>query len=167
MKASLTRNKIRMRKRRGVSQVLGSLFMLAIVAGIGSVLLFQGMNSINSFNSSMAIFDIETKDSSRESLTITHVRFHDNDDVTIWVRNTGGIDVVVDSVTMIKIAAQTLILNEDFSSSTPPQVAVKEVTKITRGTSLSGSWNPVDKFRITVTTVRGSSFDIVAQPFNT
>lgn len=156
--------------RRGVSQVLGSLFMLAIVAGIGSVLLIQGMSSINSFNSSMAIFDIETKDSSRESLVIAHARFHSNTKVDIYVRNTGGIDVVVDRVTVVKIDDQKLILNENFASSTPPQIAFKEVVKIADlSTSLSGTWSDVEgkKFRITITTTRGSSFDIVAKPFNT
>jgi hypothetical protein len=168
-------------RRRGVSQILGSLFMLAIVGGIGSVILFQGMSGINSFNSSLMVFDAETREAARESLVIAHVRFHDNggnDDVTLWVRNTGTIDVTIDRVTIVKADTQHLILDERFATSTPPTVPVKEVTRIPSTGSLdtslgeaplSTNWSAVQstKFIVTVTTVRGSSFEVTALPFNT
>ncbi len=147
--------------------------MLAIVGGIGSILLFQGMNAINSFNSALSIFDVETKDAARESLVIAHVRFHDTDDVTLWIRNTGTIDVVIDTITMVRIDTQELLLNNstiaaevDFAD----QVPLKDIKQAgPMDTSLSTSWGSVlgEKFRITVTTTRGSSFDVVAKPLNT
>jgi len=42
-----------LKKRRGVSQIIGSLIVLAVVASVGSVILFQGLNQINAFNYSL------------------------------------------------------------------------------------------------------------------
>ena len=36
-------------KRRAVSQIIGSLAMMAIVAAVGSVVVFQGLNGIQAF----------------------------------------------------------------------------------------------------------------------
>jgi len=40
-----------LKSRKGVSQIIGSVFMLAVVAAIGSVILIQGIGDINTFTS--------------------------------------------------------------------------------------------------------------------
>ena len=45
---------IPLKKRRGLSQIMGSLLMLAIVVPLGSVVLFSGITEITAFNNSMS-----------------------------------------------------------------------------------------------------------------
>ena len=42
-------SKISMKNRRAVSQIMGSIVILGIVSSVGSVILFNGMNSISAF----------------------------------------------------------------------------------------------------------------------
>ena len=46
----IVHHKFSLNKRPAVSQIIGSLIVLAIVASIGSVILFQGLNQINKFD---------------------------------------------------------------------------------------------------------------------
>jgi len=57
-----------LKKRRGVSQIIGSLIVLAVVASVGSVILFQGLNQINAFNYSLTFFDREHNEALREDI---------------------------------------------------------------------------------------------------
>ena len=105
--------KFRMNHRRGVSQIIGSLIVLALVASIGSVILFQGLGQINNFTYDLEIFDVVKNDSLRERLDIQHVAFTPgagNDLVTIWVGNYGNVEATVQSITMVKVDDQELIL---------------------------------------------------------
>ena len=45
------------KKRRAVSQVIGALFALAIVATFGSVLLIQGVQGVENFTAFLNIFE--------------------------------------------------------------------------------------------------------------
>jgi len=163
-------------QRRGVSQVLGSLFMLAIVAGLGSVLLFQGINGLNNFNASLALFQ-EDKQSSREDLIIEHVRFHNDAppetptdflNVNITIRNIGTVEVTINTITMVNVTGQDLPIN---NSTLTDIILVGDIKSINLETNLQPSatvfWNTRYEYRITVTTAEGNSFVTLARPFNT
>lgn len=164
--------------RRGVSQILGSLFMLAIVAGIGSVLLFQGVSGINAFNTSLSILKTDKQETLRENLIIEHVRFHDDSnigggtnfrDVTISIRNTGTVELNIDSIMMVEVDSQDLVLNNNTFPDLKP-IFAKDIAGIPIETTLAGSptiWDITKEYRITVTTTKGNSFEFVAKPFNT
>ena len=63
------------KNRRGVSNIIGSLIVLAIVASVGSVILFQGLNQINAFNYDLTLHDKEHVNELREDIIFEHVRF--------------------------------------------------------------------------------------------
>jgi len=109
--------------------------MVAVVASIGTVLLFQGMESINSFNSYMLQFLGLRSDAGRQDLIIEHIQFNGTafaaggtDEVEIWVRNVGISDATVTRVMLTKLDSQHLIINADnFVVNVP----IKQMKKIT------------------------------------
>lgn len=170
---SLSQNKILI-KRRGVSQIIASLFMLAIVASFGSILLLQGITSINDFNSFLAIFGQSETLSVQESVVIEHVRFNtSDDDVNVWVRNNGAVEITIATITLVKVDSQDLIINIDVSQN----IIVKDYAQITVDesdvilpadcTDWSDSDCVSDTYRISVTTSRGNSFVSSVQPLVT
>ncbi len=159
-------------KRRGVSQIIGALLMLSIVVIVGTAILLPGLSAIEDFRNVISVEDAKN-DSSRESLVIEHVNFTPATpagEITLYVRNTGSISAIVDTMTIVKIGTQDLLLNDNTINT---EIFVKEVKTITKPvTSLGGSnWEdaPYDdkSYEISITTVRGNSFKIVAIPFNT
>jgi len=73
-----------LKKRRAVSNIIGSLIVLALVASVGSVILFQGLNQINAFNYDLTLHDKERVNEIREDIIFQHVRFEpDNNDLIL------------------------------------------------------------------------------------
>ena len=166
------------RKRRAVSQAIGALLALAIVTVFGSVLLIQGVQGVQNFTSFLDIFEETESKSAQEVFTIEHVRFTPNTEVIeIWVRNTGKIDIVIDSVSVVKIGSQELVVSKE---SINQNLFQKNYTRIELSSSdniflPSGSldtWQEVydsegsGEYRISVTTTRDKSVETVAGLFN-
>jgi len=167
--------------RRGVSQIISALFMLAIVSSAGSVILVNGIQGINTFNIALSFFGIEEQESIQERAVIEHVRFDpDSTSVEVWVRNTGTASFIVDTVTMVKIDTQDLIINDGDITN---EIFEKQVIQLTPtvltlsvDTGEPQEWNSDHSngsaledstYRITITTARGNSFESVVEPFNT
>ena len=102
--------------RRGISQIIGTLFMVAIVVSVGSVLLFTGIENITSFNSFLEIIKNTETDKINESFIIEHVRFDPVDGATtgeeieLSVRNTGSVDITIERIAIHQIENQNLII---------------------------------------------------------
>lgn len=112
-------------KRRGVSNIIGSLVVLAVVASIGSVILFQGLNQINAFNYDLTLHDKEHAQALREDLIFEHVRFDPtSDDMDLYIANIGSIDSTIQSITVVKIDTQELITRASF----PTEIAAVNAT---------------------------------------
>jgi len=169
---------IKGKKRRGVSTVIGTLLMLAVVTSVGSVLFLQGLTGINTFNNFLAIFSEEGESESvHESILIEHIRFVPTAvDVEFWLRNNGLERLSIDRITMVKIDTQDLIIDESLNDD----IFGQELVKITLTSALlpdnctqwdsSGCGSEVladDEYRISVTSSRGNSFETIARPFNT
>lgn len=150
--------------------------MLAIVAAFGSVLLLQGMTGINDFNSFLAIFGQSETLSVQESIMIEHVRFNHpdeegNNDVNVWIRNNGATAATIDTITLVKVDTQDLIINKDLST----EIIVKDFQQITIDASDvslpagCSDWTDCQGsvYKLSVTTSRGNSFITSVQPFNT
>jgi hypothetical protein len=100
-----------MKNRRGVSQIIGSLIVLALVASVGSVILFQGLNQINAFNYEMSFHDRENNEALRESIVFEHVRFVPNSNqLELYLANVGSIDSTIVTATVVKVDTQELIV---------------------------------------------------------
>lgn len=171
-----------LKKRRAVSNIIGSLIVLALVASVGSVILFQGLNQINAFNYDLTLHDKERVNEIREDIIFQHVRFiPDGDDLILYLANVGSVDSTISSVTVVKIDTQELI----FSRTTPSAnatIPIEEDTMITLEDAnlilgTDNIWNsteygpaggpPTPKYKITVGTSKGNFFETIAEPFNT
>ncbi len=95
---------MRFSKRRAISQVIGSLMMVAIVAAFGSVLMFQGIDGVSQFTLSMAKIIGFQAGAANENLLIEHVRMDPlSADVELHITNIGRVDVLVTGIKMLKI----------------------------------------------------------------
>ncbi|NIM26573.1 MAG: hypothetical protein GTN97_03265, partial [Nitrosopumilaceae archaeon] len=96
-------SKFSLKRRRAVSQIIGSLVVLAIVASIGSVILFQGLNQINLFSHDLALHDKEKNESLKEDILFEHIRFApDSKQIELYLANTGSTDSTISTVTIVK-----------------------------------------------------------------
>jgi len=165
-----------LKKRRGVSQIIGSLIVLAVVASVGSVILFQGLNQINAFNYSLTFHDREHNEALREDILFEHVRFDPNsNDLVLYLANIGSIDSTIASVTVVKIKTQELILGweENGIGADEGRIPIEDHTIIHLNTTLAFAtiWNSTDynstDYKISITTSKGNFFDTVATPYDT
>ena len=167
-------NNKKISKRRGISSVVGTLIMVAIVAALGSTILFQGLNGINDFNYYLS-FLTGSKKSLQENLMIEHVRFNPTDEqLDIWIRNTGTVQVEIAKITMVKIDSQELV-PIDISGETTISIGdIENMNGLADLTVLvipATQWDDpsyaTSEYRISVTTAMGNSFESTATPFNT
>ena len=175
-----------LKKRRAVSQVMGSIVILGIVSSVGSVILFNGMNSISAFTYDLSFHEKSKNQIHREDIIFEHVRFEPNtDDISISLANIGTVESTITNITILKIDTQEIISNWiDVAES----IQVKSDQKIILDSSqilltngvLTQTWdddyyyyvdgnpaNDVAKYKISLTTVKGNFFTTVASPFNT
>ena len=166
---------IPLKKRRGLSQIMGGLLMLAIVVPLGSVVLFSGITEITAFNNSLSNTIEYRNNGIQENLVFEHIRFEPNSNVvTITALNIGSIEIVVDRITLVNMTNQKILFKIDSVASFVPIVLqVQNSTDINIDADLGGfnwedSGDPTNwEYRISIITARGNFFDTVARPYNT
>ena len=172
MLISLIKNK-NLSSKRGISSVVGTLIMVAVVASIGSVIMFQGLNGINDFNYYLS-FLTGSKNFSQENAIIEHVRFDPvTNDLDVWIRNTGTVEFEITKITVVKMDNQVLILNKNPRTIVPISeianihvlVADMPVGPVWLDAAYSAPPNNI--YQISITTLSGNSFETTASPFNT
>jgi len=157
-------------KRRAVSQIIGSVMMVAIVASVGSILLFQGMNGINSFNQYLEDILRTQSGKSQESFIIEHVRFQPNSkNVEFTIRNTGFVDLYVNKIVLVRIDTQELVI---YAVDRADQVRMTDKDTITIAATFSGSdfittTYGTSNYNLAVTTSEGNLAQSTVYPFNT
>jgi FlaG/FlaF family flagellin (archaellin) len=169
------KNTFSLYQRRGISQVIGSLLMLAIVIPIGTVILFSGTSQINAFNNELSNSLEFSNDGIQEDIIFEHVRFDpDSKEVKISLRNTGTVETTIDRISIVNMTNQKLVFKiTDLSIFSPIIIPLKNSTDITvDAVDIEGAnWgigNPTGKeYRISVITSRGNFFDTVARAYNT
>ena len=172
-------SKLRLKNRRAVSQIVGSLVILGIVSSIGSVILFNGMSSISAFTYDLSFHERSKNLTHREDIIFEYVRFEPNtDNIAINLANIGTVESNISTITILKIDTQEIIANwVDVNQS----IQIKDNQKITLDDvddseiQLTGivtdTWNDVNyltsEYKISLTTTKGNFFTTVASPFNT
>ena len=175
-----------LRNRRGISNIIGSLIVLALVASVGSVILFQGLNQINAFSFDLTLFDKEKVSELREDIIFEHVKFDprdlpDGDKLILYLANIGSVDSTISSVTVVKIDTQELIFSRVVPTVNGTIPIEENVMIVLDDANLplgsDNKWNsteygplggpPIPKYKITVGTSKGNFFDTIAEPFNT
>ena len=167
-------------KRRAVSNIIGSLIVLALVASVGSVILFQGLNQINAFNYDLTLHDKEVVNGLREDIIFENVRFDPTgtgDELVLNLANVGSVDSTIASISVVKINTQELIFSRVIPSGATATILVEDHTEIilpnaNLGLAPNDVWNsvvygPGSDYKITVGTSKGNFFSTVAEPFNT
>ncbi len=161
-----------LKKRRAISQILGSLIILGLVSSLGSVILFHGMNKINAFSYDLSNYDKSKNDAFRETLLFENVRFDPSTNrLLIHVANIGSTESTISSITAVKIDTQELILDWDDVNST---IQIDDFVFLNKTATLSVTphvWNSTEysnsDYKISITTSKGNFFSTIARPFNT
>jgi hypothetical protein len=167
--------KLSMKNRRGVSQIIGSLIVLAVVASVGSVILFQGLNQINAFNHDLSFHDREYNEALREDILFEHVRFDPNSsDLILYLANVGSIDTTIASVTVVKVDTQELILAWEDVPAINGTILIEDHKIITLDANLllgtDNIWNSTEyggsnsTYKISITTSKGNFISDVKSP---
>ena len=172
-------NLIYFQKRRGISQVIGSLLLLAIVVPLGSVILFSGTYEIQAFNNEMTNSMEYTNKRIQEDLIFEHTRFNPTDEaVMISIRNTGSVETTIDRITIVNMSDTKLLFKISgigtFSPTTIPLKESKEINFIATLNPSHPSWDhqdldddPNHEYKISVITERGNFFDTIVRKYNT
>ena len=172
-------SKTLLKKRRAISQVIGSLVILGIVSSVGSVILFNGMDSISAFTYDLSFHETSKNQIHREDIIFENVRFEPNtDNMTIDLANIGTVETTISTVTIMKIDNQEIIanwvdVNKSIQMKDNSQISLdvlNDAEIILSGNS-TDTWNDVNylnsDYKISLTTTRGNFFNTVASPFNT
>jgi len=165
------------KNRRAVSQIIGSVAILGIVASVGSVILFNGMESISAFTYDLSFHEASKNELHREDIIFEHVRFiPGTDDLQIDLANIGTVESTISTVTIVNVDNQEIIAN--WVDVNQP-IQIKDNQRITLDTidqdeiilGFGTMWDDpvyVDaNYKISLTTVKGNFFTTVASPFNT
>jgi FlaG/FlaF family flagellin (archaellin) len=163
------------KNRRGLSQIMGALLMLAIVVPIGSVILFNGATEISAFNNSMANTVDHRNNGIQEAIVFEHIRFVPTSNVVeITLLNAGTVETIIDRITLVNMTNQEILYKIDtLSTFNPTPLSIKNSTEITIDADLGGfNWNDggnptAYEYKISIITARGNFFDTVARPYNT
>lgn len=178
--------KLSLKNRRAVSQIMGSIVILGIVSSVGSVILFNGMSSISAFTYDLSFHEQTKNEIHREDIVFEYVRFVPNDDkIEIDLINIGSVDSTISNITILKIDTQEIIANwvdvaEPVLIETNQKIILDNPDiSLTKGI-LTNTWdddyyyfvdanpvNPVAKYKISLSTVKGNFFTTVVSPFNT
>ncbi len=169
MKCSLSNS---LKKRRAVSQVMGSVVILGVVTSIGSVVLFNGMNQINAFSYDLTFHDKSKNEAFRENLMFEHVRFEPGtDQIILYLTNIGTTESTIESITVVKLDTQNILVNWDESIGTTIQIKESSDPVIINANLNSQTWDDpsyrTSEYKISITTSKGNFFTTVASPYNT
>ena len=169
-------SKFPLKNRRAVSQIMGSIVILGIVTSVGSVILFNGMNSISAFTYDLSFHEKTKNQIHREDIIFEHVRFEPgNDDLIIDLANIGTVDSTITNVTILKIDTQDIIANwldveETILTKNNHQIILDGSNlDLTKGAvqEWDDDYYEFSKYKISLKTVRGNFFTTIASPFNT
>lgn len=156
--------------KRAVSQIVGTLFMLAIVVPIGTVIVTKGLNQVGEINNRLASGITFEKERGQEDIVFEHIRFDPaSKQVSISIRNVGTIDSTISKVTIVKTETQELIVNDqNISINAQPKIG----TTILENANLSSvTWDDPQyrdsEYKVAIATEKGNFFEISARPFNT
>jgi len=162
-------NSKKVSRKRGVSQIIGSLFMLAIVVPIGVVIVSQGLYEVADFNRFLTVTRDQGLEATREDIIFEHVRFEPStNQITVSLRNISTVESIIHRITIVNMTNQDLLIYNDTLPLSQSIIHLKDDTDIVIYADPSVSWTQDgNDYKISITTGRGNFFDTVARPYNT
>jgi len=158
---------------------MGSIVILGVVTSVGSVILFNGMESISAFTYDLSFHEKSKNQLHREDIIFEYVRFvPGSDNLEIDLLNIGTVESTISSITIIQINTQEIIanwvdVNQLIQIKDNQKIILDDVddTEIVLSGIVTDTWNDdkylTSKYKISLTTTRGNFFTTVASPFNT
>jgi hypothetical protein len=153
-------------RHRGLSQIITSLILIAIVSTIGSVVLFRGLGEINTFSLNLNNIDKNRVEGIQEDLLIENIHFdYGTPQMEITITNIGSIPFSVSSIVVTELDTQQTIYRktdrvDNFEISKTQTIA------ITTNKNLDSTIASND-YVVSVLTSRGNFFTKFVKPFNT
>ncbi|MCH6586518.1 MAG: hypothetical protein IH792_05780 [Thaumarchaeota archaeon] len=164
-----TINSKKVSRKRGISQIIGSLFMLAIVVPIGVVILSTGLYEVADFNRFLTVTRDQGINAVREDIIFEHVRFEPStNQITVSLRNISTVELIVHRITIVNMTNQDLLIYNDTLPLSQSIIHLKDDTDIVVYADPSVSWTQDGfDYKISITTMRGNFFETIASPYNT
>jgi len=159
------------KNRRGINQIMGSLFMLALVVPIGTVVLTKGLNEAGEISNRLASGITYQNEGGREDVVFENVRFEPaGNEVVVSLRNVGTVDLTINKITMVKGDTQDLLINDKtLAINAQPKVGM-DIT-VPANLQFSQRWDDPNyvnsEYKISILTSKGNYYETVARPFNT
>jgi hypothetical protein len=149
--------------RRAVSQIIGTLIMLGVVSVAGGVLFINGIQVLTEFDANINSQSFAAAEKIQEKIVISHIRFHSNDEVTLYVRNVGQVESEVISIKVLNRDEQTLDCcdENEFTGTT---LLIQEPTQI--DLELDTNYINTDDYKISIITARDNTFTKFVRPLN-
>ena len=148
------------RRRAAVSQIIGTLIMLGVVSVAGGVLFINGIQVLTEFDANINSQSFAAAEKIQEKIVISHVRFHDSDDVRLFVRNVGEVEADIVSIKILNRDEQTLDCC-DFTGETLPIQEPVQIDLI-----LDANFDTNDDYKISIVTARDNMFTKFVRPPN-
>ncbi len=167
MNSSINSKKVS--RKRGVSQIIGSLFMLAIVVPIGVVIVSQGLFEVADFHRYLTVTRDQGLDATREDIIFEHVRFEPSTNkITVSLRNISTVESIIERITIVNMTNQDLLLYNNTLPLDKTTIHLEDYTDIVVYADPSVSWTQDGlDYKISITTIRGNFFDTIVRPYNT
>ena len=162
-------NSKKVSRKRGISQIIGSLFMLAIVVPIGVVILSTGLYEVADFNRFLTVTREQGIDATREDIIFEHVRFEPStNQITVSLRNISTVESIIERITIVNMTNQDLLVYNNTLPLSQTILQLEDSTDIVVYADPSVSWTQDGlDYEISITTVRGNFFETIARPYNT
>lgn len=158
-------------KHRALSQIITTLILVAIVTSIGSVVLFRGLDIVNTFSINIDILDKNRLEGVQEDLVIENVRFRNVNEpliqnrVEILITNFGNVPTSISSITITESSSQKLIYDDRNILDEDLQIlSSKNFTLMTQRNFDSAYAD--EQYVISILTSRGNLFTKFTTPFN-
>lgn len=151
-----------MSRRRAVSQIIGTLIMLGVVAVAGGVLFIKGIQVLTDFNTEVSAQTDTATDKIKEKIIISHVRFHTNNQATIYLRNVGEVEAEIASIKVINVDDQTL---EYSDTPTTTDLFIQDPVEITI-TLATNPFSTSEEYKFSILTSRDNTFTKFVTPPN-
>ena len=156
-------------QRRGISQIVGSLFMLAIVVPIGVVIVSQGLYEVADFNAFLSTTRDQGISATREDIVFEHIRFEPaTNELTVSIRNISTVESIIERITVVNVTSQELLIYNNTLPFSQAELKLEQSKDIIVYAPPTVNWSEDGlDYKISITTVRGTFFETTARPYNT
>ncbi|MBI4257465.1 MAG: hypothetical protein HY619_00780, partial [Thaumarchaeota archaeon] len=86
------------RRKKAISYVLSVVMMTLVTTSLAAVVLLWGLNEVSTSRNSFSLAIRSRMERVQERITVENVEFNGPDSLTVHVRNSGAIQIVVDKV---------------------------------------------------------------------